>query len=73
MEIIIKHYGNSRITPSKIIELTCISYDTQFTADVTNLKGLVDVRLIENLRHVADELEEQNRLVNEKNNNDEQL
>ena len=65
MEILVKHYGNSRTTPSKIIELTCKDYDTQFTVDVTNLKGLVDVNLIENLRQVADELEEQNRLVKE--------
>ena len=65
MEILIKHYGNSRTTYSKIIELTFKNYDTQFTIDVTNLKGLVDVNLIENLRQVADELEEQNRLVKE--------
>jgi hypothetical protein len=64
MEIIIKHFGNSRITPSKIIELTFKNYDTQFTVDVTNYKGLVDVNFIENLRQVADELEEQNTLVN---------
>lgn len=65
MEILIKHYGNSRTAPSKIIELTCKDYDTQFTVDVTNLKGLVDVNLIQNLRQVADELEEQNRLAKE--------
>ena len=65
MEIIIKHYGNSRITPSKIIELTCIGDNTRFSVDVTNLKGLVDVRLIENLRQIADELENQNKLINQ--------
>ena len=65
MEILIKHYENSRTNPSKIIELTCKDYDNQFTVDVTDLKGLVNVNLIENLRQVADELEEQNRLVKE--------
>jgi hypothetical protein len=65
MEILIKHYGNSRTTPSKIIELTCKSHNTQFTVDVTDLNGLVDSNLIENLRQIADELEEQNNLVND--------
>ncbi len=65
MEILIKHYGNSRLTPSNIIELTFKDYDAQFTVDVTNTKRLVDINLIENLRQVADELEEQNRLVEE--------
>ena len=65
MEILIKHYGNSRTTPSKIIELTCQDFGTRFTTDVVNSKGLVDVNLIQNLRQVADELEEQNKMVNE--------
>ena len=66
MEILIKHYGNSRTTPSSIIELTCKDYDTQFTVDVTNLKGLVDEKLIKNLRDIADELEEQNEMIKNK-------
>jgi hypothetical protein len=65
MEILIKHYGYSRTKPSKIIELTCKDYSTQFTVDVTPLNGLVDVNLIENLRDIADELEEQNKRVKE--------
>lgn len=63
MEILIKHYGNSRNRPASIIELTFKNYDTQFTVDVTNTFGAVDVRLIENLREIADTLEEQNRLL----------
>lgn len=62
MEILIKHYGKLAGKPSKIIELTCKDHNTQFTVDVTNLNGLVDVNLIENLRQIADELEEQNKL-----------
>jgi GTP:adenosylcobinamide-phosphate guanylyltransferase len=68
MEILIKHYGNSRTSPSKTIELTFKSDESEFTVDVTNLKGLVDVNLIENLRQIADELEEQNREVNKLTN-----
>jgi hypothetical protein len=60
MEILIKHYGHSRTSPSSIIELTCKDHNTQFTVDVTDMKGSVDESLIENLRQIADELEEQN-------------
>lgn len=66
MELTIKHFGNSRTTPSKIIEITCSHNNAQFTADVTNLKGIVDVNLIQSLRDIADELEEQNKLVESK-------
>ena len=66
MQILIKHYGRTITGASKVIELTCKYYDTQFTVDVTNRKGLVDVSLIENLRQVADELEEQNELIGKK-------
>ena len=69
MEILIKHYRNSRTNPSSLIELTFKDYDTEFTVDVTNMKGLVDVNLIENLRQVADELEEQNRSIQKILNN----
>lgn len=60
MEITIKHYGYSKVIPSSIIELTIIDSDTELTFDVTNNESGVDVNLIENLRRIADELEEQN-------------
>ncbi len=66
MQILTKHYGRTITGASKMIELTCKDYDTQFTVDVTNLKGLVGVSLIENLRQVADELEQQNELIGKK-------
>lgn len=65
MEISIKHFGGSEITPAAIIELTFKDGNTQFTSDVTDLRKKVDVNLIANLRQIADELEEQNRLVEE--------
>ena len=68
MEIIIKHYGNSRITPSKIIQLTFKGFNSELIEDVTNLNGKVDKDLIDNLRQIADELEYQNQLI--EGNND---
>jgi len=65
MEISIKHFGGSEITPAAIIELTFKDGNTQFNSDVTDLRKKVDVNLIANLRQIADELEEQNRLVEE--------
>jgi hypothetical protein len=68
MELSIKHYGNSRITPSKIIQLTIKGSNCELTEDVTNLNGKVDKDLIDNLRQIADELEYQNQLI--EGNND---
>ena len=64
MEILIKHYGKSTHAASKIIELKIISNDTTITEDITNIHGGVNVSLIETLRQIADELEEQNTLIN---------
>lgn len=63
MNISLKHYGNSRINPSKIIEITVEIDGNKMVEDVTNLKGIVDEKLIQQLRNIADELEEQNNLV----------
>lgn len=65
MKITIKRFGGSGITPATIIELTFKDGNTQFTSDVTDLNKKVDPCLIANLREIADELEEQNRLVEE--------
>ena len=63
MELSLKHYGNSRTTPSTIIELIVESNGTTVTEDITNMKGHVKASLIQDLRDIADELEEQNRLL----------
>ena len=65
MEISIRRIGGSGITPASFIELTVKSEYSEFTTDVTDLRKKVDVDLIANLRQLADELEEQNRLVDE--------
>ncbi len=66
MNIEIKHYGRSRNSASTIIELKVETASATIVVDVTNTKGLVDVDLIQDLRNIADELEEQNNLVNAK-------
>lgn len=65
MEVSIKHYGNSRMRPSKIITMTVDCGDAKITEDITNLQGYVKQSLIEELRNIADELEEQNKMLDE--------
>jgi len=66
MELTTKHYGGHGYNPSSIIELTANYEGNMIVVTVTDLKGNVDENLIENLRHIANELEEQNALVLEK-------
>ncbi len=63
MEVTIKHFGKSFNKPAKIIELTIQTNSTSITEDVTNLNSWVDENLIQNLRQIASELEEQNYLL----------
>ena len=65
MELSIKYYGSSNGSASKIIEMTIISRNTTIIEDVTSLYGHVDIDLIISLREIADELENQNRLLAE--------
>ena len=60
MDLILKQYGSSRTKPASIIELTCKDYYAELTADLTNMNGFVDENFIQNLRDIADELEEHN-------------
>ncbi|MEO6707200.1 MAG: hypothetical protein ABIN04_15280 [Ginsengibacter sp.] len=53
--------------PAIILELTVENYGTSITVDVSNLDRMVDTSLIENLRSIADELEEHNLSINELN------
>lgn len=68
MEITLKHYGNSRTRPSIAIQITVTTNGSSITEDVTDLKGNVSVEFIHSLRQIADELEEQNNEVKNKNN-----
>jgi len=54
MEITLRHIG------STIIEMTVEDMGCTITTDVTDLYGLVDENLIQNLRNIANELEEHN-------------
>lgn len=58
MKLSLKYIGR---IPNREIELTVKISNGEFTEDVTNLYYVVDVDLINNLREVADELEEHNK------------
>lgn len=68
MNLEIRNFGKSMSSPASIIELTVNGWGSQITESVTDLKGFVDISLINNLREIADDLEEQNKLMNEKLN-----
>ena len=62
-----------RYIGTTLLELTIESGSTTFTEDVTEWKsGKVDFLLIENLRDIADQLEEFNLNIDKKQLNDEQ-
>ena len=63
MELSLKHLGSHGGSPAVVIELTINGHSASITEDVTNLKGQVDESFISNLREIADELEEQNKLI----------
>jgi len=65
MEFNLKKHGGSAHRPHSFIQLTVSSSQGFITEDVTNLNGHVSADLIYQLRSIADELEEQNRLVKE--------
>lgn len=60
-----KQIGSHGGRPATIIEVTVNGFDYSATEDVTDRNGKVDENLIMELRELADELEEQNRLVAE--------
>ena len=65
MELTIRHLGSTGGSPAKIIELTAKSFSgsSSITESITNLKGVIDYDFIQNLRQLADELEEQNQMI----------
>ena len=68
MYIETRFIGECAGRPASIIEVT-ITDDgekSSVTEDVTNNQGLVDTVFIDNLREVADRLEEQNNLIENK-------
>ena len=69
MNLEIKHYGRSGYNPSNIIELIIKSNNTIIVEDVTDRNSKVDENLINTLRDIADELEEQNKLIDRDKSN----
>jgi hypothetical protein len=63
MLITTKHIGSYGGNPASIIELTVKGSNTELMEDVTDMKNMVDYDFIQNLREIADELEEHNQLV----------
>ena len=68
MKLELRQVGKSMGRPASFIELIIEVDNSRITSDVTKLSGLVDIELIHSLRQIADDLEEQNTLVNEKDN-----
>lgn len=67
MKIELRHIGYSSFKPSKIIEISIKTSTENIVVDVTDYKGRVDAKLINDLREIADSLEHQNNLINELN------
>jgi hypothetical protein len=68
MQLSLRRIGGMGSFPAKIIELTIVVNGTTVIEDVTDLKGRVDSSLIDDLRGIADDLEAQNSLLDEKLN-----
>jgi len=63
MEITLRHIGTNK-QAAGIIELIVDDGGTTLISDVTDLNSKVDENLIESLRDIVNDLEEQNRLLN---------
>ena len=61
-----KHIGSHGGSAASLIEVKVSDWNgnASISEDVTNIQGFVEIELIHNLRQLADDLEEQNRLVN---------
>ena len=70
MKITSRHFGGSNSIASKIITVTVESYNgSLIMEDITSLTGEVSKQFIEDLRNLADELEEHNNKLNPINSN----
>jgi len=67
MDISLKYIGG--IGPARIIELHIESETTLIKEDITDLDSKVNQDFIDNLREIADDLEYQNKCINELDNN----
>lgn len=63
MELELRSIGSFNGNPAKIIELTIDTNCGRVTEDITDNESFVDYDFIQNLREIADELEEHNQEV----------
>jgi hypothetical protein len=62
MDISLRYIGGN---PAKIIEFCIESNTTTIKEDITNMDSKIDPEFINNLREIADDLELQNKLIDE--------
>ena len=62
-----RHIGAFGGNPADIIELTVNGFCSKMVEQITNLSGKVDQDFIQELKNLAEELEEHNEKVNNKN------
>lgn len=60
MKIKLRHIGGHGPFPSAMIELIIVAGSATISEDITNRDSKVDTQLIDDLREIADELENQN-------------
>ena len=65
MKIYIKHYGRHKNGASKTITLTVKTYESEVTAEITNLYSYVDQDFINDLMSIVEDLQEQNNKLTE--------
>lgn len=65
MELKLNHIGSFGGNPSTIIELTVTDGNASIMSEITGLNSTVDECFIDNLREIANTLEEQNRMLKE--------
>ena len=65
MTLSLKYYNKSIGFPAEIIELSVYDIGCKISSDITDCNGFVSEGLISNLREIASDLEEQNKLNKE--------
>lgn len=65
MNITLNHIGSKGGGPASIVEMTITGLAGEITEDISNMYSYVNIEIIENLREIADELEEHNKKLTE--------
>lgn len=64
MKIELRQIGKKQNGSFSVMEITIITHGATIVEDIANLHGGINTDFIESLRQIADELEEQNNLLN---------